>query len=711
MSNNFMQGKSIVKNSVKVILCIFLFFVIMQGVQAAETYTFVTKWGTRGYQEGQFDELHGIAVDSSGNVYVAGGYPMDLIQKFSSTGIFLTKWTPGGYHMAIAVDSSGNAYVTDFTNQQIRKFSSTGTLLTKWGSLGSGDGQFRNPWDVAVDSSGNVYVADSKNHQIQKFSSTGTFLTKWGSLGSGDGQFNLPIGVAVDSSGNVYVADNRNQRIQKFSSTGTFLMKWGTSGSGDGQFSNPMGVAVDSSGNVYVTDTDNTEIGINRIQKFSSTGTFLTKWGTGGSGDGQFFQPIGVAVDSSGNVYVADSLNYRIQKFAPQTVTPTATLTPTPTPTTVPTTIPTTAITTGTPAVTILTSGTGNYYLGDDITFYGTNTDTRNTYLFLTGPNMKPLGSQIQTEFPRIYSVTDGVASTFQSVDVGLDNTWSWKWSTLTTQLDPGSYIIYAVSTPNDVGHLTTAKYSRIEVNLLKPYVSATVSPSIIKKEDTLRITGTATGHPSQGIAIWIMSEDYANRYTVNPDSTGAFSWVLDSSITNTLPVGTYYVLLQLPYPTANAFQKVLIDDWVWGLLPDGNAGIKIIKFIGSDRTVKGAEAAAAIMQAGPHNDIFTELQFSVENSTVTTSSPTTLPTATITTVPTTIPTTQYTTAITTSPTTTITTRQTTVVTTVPTPTTDNDAKIAALEKQLAEQKQKIEEQGNLLNQITNFLRNIFGWK
>jgi hypothetical protein len=396
----------------------------------------------------------------------------------------------------------------------------------------------------------------------------------------------------------------------------------------------------------------------------------------------------------------------------------------------------------GTSSVTILTSGNGNYYVGDDITFYGTNTDTRNTYLFLTGPNTRPLGSQIQSKVYHVYSVTDGVASTFQSVDVGSDNTWSWKWSTATTDLDPGSYTVYAVSTPNDVGHLTVAKYSKVEVNLLRPYVSAIVSPSIIKKGETLRITGTATGHPSPSIAIWIMNENYANRYTVNPDSTGAFSWVLDNSITNTLPVGTYYVLLQHPYPATNAFEIVLIDDWVWCLFPpDVNGGIpqKSIKFIGSDRTVKGAEAAAAIMRAGPHDDIFTELQFSVENSTVTTSAPTTLPTATITTVPTTIPTTQYTTAITTSPTTTITTRQTTVVTTVPTsvpttgqttslatapttlrttiktpvptPTTDNDAKIAALEKQLAEQNKKIEEQGNLLNQITNFLRNVFGWK
>src|SRR5205823_10769539 len=89
-----------------------------------------------------------------------------------------------------------------------------------------------------------------------------------------------------------------------------FLTKWGTTGSGDGQFNGPIGVAADPAGNVYVADTNN-----NRIEKFTSSGAFLTKWGTLGSGDGQFRQPFGVAVDAAGNVYVTDRLNNRIQKF------------------------------------------------------------------------------------------------------------------------------------------------------------------------------------------------------------------------------------------------------------------------------------------------------------------------------------------------------------------------------------------------------------
>jgi hypothetical protein len=116
--------------------------------------------------------------------------------------------------------------------------------------------------------------------------------------------------MALDGSGNVYVAEALNHRIQKFTSDGQFVTKWGSSGGEDGQFSLPSGIALDSSGNVYVADTGN-----HRIQKFTSDGRFVTKWGSEGSGDGQFNWPLGIALDGSGNVYVADTLNDRIQKF------------------------------------------------------------------------------------------------------------------------------------------------------------------------------------------------------------------------------------------------------------------------------------------------------------------------------------------------------------------------------------------------------------
>ena len=88
------------------------------------------------------------------------------------------------------------------------------------------------------------------------------------------------------------------------------MAKWGSSGSGNGQFVNPLGIGIDSSGNCFVVDSGNS-----RIQKFTPAGAFATKWGSSGTGDGQFKSPNGVAIDSSGYVYVADEGGYRVQKF------------------------------------------------------------------------------------------------------------------------------------------------------------------------------------------------------------------------------------------------------------------------------------------------------------------------------------------------------------------------------------------------------------
>jgi len=116
--------------------------------------------------------------------------------------------------------------------------------------------------------------------------------------------------LASDRDGNIYVVEYGNHRVQKFTSGGTYVTQWGSYGSGDSQFLNPRGIAVDGGGNVYVADSYNY-----RIQKFTSDGAFITKWGTYGSGDGQFNYPTAVAVDRDGNVYVVETNGNRIQKF------------------------------------------------------------------------------------------------------------------------------------------------------------------------------------------------------------------------------------------------------------------------------------------------------------------------------------------------------------------------------------------------------------
>jgi DNA-binding beta-propeller fold protein YncE len=368
MKHSYLSGLRVVLALLILCTC------IVAGVQAAESYTYVTKWGSYGTGDGQFYGPAYVAVDSAGNVYVADAYN-NRIQKFSNTGTFLTKWGTLGSGdgqfnspYGVAVDTAGNVYVSDKGNNRIQKFSGTGTFLTKWGTSGTGDGQFDNPSGMALDSSGNVYVADWINQRIQKFSNTGTFLAKWGSKGIFEGEFNDPVDVAVDSNDNVYVSDKKNNRIQKFSNTGTFLATWGNLGYGEWMFNWPTGIAVDSDDNIYVADTYN-----DRIQKFTSTGTFLTKWGTSGTGNGELTYPAGVAVDSDDNVFVADSGNNRIQKFSSTgtpvttgTTRPATTVTTSPT-TTVPTATATTAASyTPEPVATVTSEVTTQAYVSEE---------------------------------------------------------------------------------------------------------------------------------------------------------------------------------------------------------------------------------------------------------------------------------------------------------------------------------------------------------
>ena len=232
----------------------------------------------------------------------------------------------------VAVDGAGNLYIADASNNGIRKVDSTGTITTiaGTGEFGfSGDGgpavaaQLRSPRGVAVDSAGNVYIADSSNRRIRKIDSTGTITTIAGTgrLGfSGDGgpavaaQLRSPYGVAVDGAGNLYIADASNNGIRKVDSTGTITTIAGTgeSGfSGDGgpaveaELRSPYGVAVDSAGNVYIADSSNW-----RIRKIDSIGDDRLQWGRRPGSRA----PRGVAVDSAGNVYIADVGNHRIRK-------------------------------------------------------------------------------------------------------------------------------------------------------------------------------------------------------------------------------------------------------------------------------------------------------------------------------------------------------------------------------------------------------------
>jgi DNA-binding beta-propeller fold protein YncE len=281
---------------------------------------YTTQWGTYGTADGEFTVPYDVVINSVGEVIVADTYN-HRIQKFDTSGNFIAKWGSEGaadgqfeFPIGLALDASDNVWVADSNHHRIQKFDSSGMFLAKFGGIeGSGDGEFEYVEDVVVDPAGNFYVVDYYNGRIQKFDSSGAFLTKWGSVGSGDGQFNNPADIVMDETGNLYVADVGNHRVQKFDSAGNLLAKWDLSTIGDGSFEfTPFGLTVDS-GHVFVTDAGS----YSRVVVFAEDGTYLTQWGSEGTGDGQMHSPRGVAVDTDGNVYVVDyHPNDRVEKFS-----------------------------------------------------------------------------------------------------------------------------------------------------------------------------------------------------------------------------------------------------------------------------------------------------------------------------------------------------------------------------------------------------------
>src|SRR6202142_2812494 len=241
----------------------------------------------------------------------------------------------------LAVDSSGNVYVADRANSVIRKITPAGVVTTiagRAGVPGSVDGNgtaalFNNPSGVAVDATGNVYVADTGNDTIRKITPAGVVSTPVGTpgtSGSTDGTgpaatFGSPFGVAVDGSGNLYVADTGNNTIRKITSGGvssTLAGSPGVPGFTDGTgifalFDSPRGIAVDGAGNVYVADSQNSA-----IRKVTAAGVVTTIAGapgifanaTGTGSAAEFDVPFGVAVNSSGAVFVSTVLGYTVEQ-------------------------------------------------------------------------------------------------------------------------------------------------------------------------------------------------------------------------------------------------------------------------------------------------------------------------------------------------------------------------------------------------------------
>ncbi|NLM30905.1 MAG: PGF-CTERM sorting domain-containing protein, partial [Methanomicrobiales archaeon] len=197
------------------------------------------------------------------------------------------------------------------------------------------------------------------------------------------------------------------------------------------------------------------------------------------------------------------------------------------------------------------TSGTGTYYIGEEITLSGTNTDNPNTvYLFLTGPNLPSNG--VKLEDPKQEVITSAGVKDFTTADVKADDTWSKKWNTAGLPLDAGSYTIYAVSKDKDKSGLSEAKYATASISLRTGFISATTSSATVAKGDKLIISGTAQGNPDN-VFVWIFGKNYYGQPSAlfvrdaNVESDDSFEVELDSADTDSLAGGQYFVIVQHP--------------------------------------------------------------------------------------------------------------------------------------------------------------------
>jgi DNA-binding beta-propeller fold protein YncE len=247
------------------------------------------------------------------------------VQVFDAAGRFLRLWwTPEGTlgnPRGLDVGPDGRVYVADTHNNQVLVYSPDGLLERRWGSLGTGPGQFVCVTDVAVDPDGNVWTCEygDYNDRVQKFTGEGRFLLSVGTFGRAPGEFSRPQGLAAHPDGRIFVADAVNHRVQILDSAGGLAGIVGEVGTGPGRLQFPYDVALDGRGRLYVAEFGNSRISVFAPASSSSAPAagfrYLTAFGRPGRAPGEFDHPWGVNVDRKGRIYVADTLNYRIQLF------------------------------------------------------------------------------------------------------------------------------------------------------------------------------------------------------------------------------------------------------------------------------------------------------------------------------------------------------------------------------------------------------------
>ena len=506
----------------------------------------------------RFNGPNGIAVDAAGNVYVADT-SNHVIRRISTGGAVTTLAglagvsgnTDGQASLArfsgpsgIAVTPVGSIYVADTYNHTIRVIATDGTVSTLAGTAGApgsvngtgGAARFFSPSGLAIATDGTVFVSDTFNHIIRRVSINGVVTTVAGTAGSqgavngagASARFSYPYGLAIDSWSNLYVADSISHAVRKIDTLGgvtTVAGTIGVAGSVDNSgilasFNQPSGIAIDLAGNIYVADTSNST-----IRLISAGGVVTTLAGTAGSpgtADGvisaaRFRQPFGIAIDSTGNLYIADTRNHTIRRTgysaAPSIVTqPQAASAP------VGGTASFTVVATGAPAPTYFSwlrqpAGTvGFSVIAADGIFSGVNTAT----LTISGATGSMNGDQFQAVAGNLIGAN--ATSLAATLTVGTAPVFTSVASTTFQATVAGTFTIAATSSPAAT-FSATGLPTWATLNPTTGVLSGT-APDTVGSPITATLTATNGIAATQTFTITVLPANVAPTIATQPAST-----------------------------------------------------------------------------------------------------------------------------------------------------------------------------------------------
>lgn len=283
--------------------------VLLPAAAHAQMPSFLSQWWA--------PRAVGVTFDPAGNIYVAEFSNPTHIQVHAPDGTLIAQWGTDGPDVSsvtgpyyIAADANGHLFVAEWIIHHeyqfpVQEFTTGGLFVAGVGFSSSGPspapGAIWEVGGVAVGPDDRVYVTDVGTLRTQVFANDRTYLFQWPSQGNS---------IAIDAFGHAFEVEESGVVRKYDASSGDELAHWGSHGSGPGQFDRPQGVAADASGNVYVTDTYN-----HRVQVFDNDGTFLLEWGGYGFGPGQFYRPMGIGVAADGKIYVGDTWGGRVQVF------------------------------------------------------------------------------------------------------------------------------------------------------------------------------------------------------------------------------------------------------------------------------------------------------------------------------------------------------------------------------------------------------------